>query len=308
MGVALRVDGGRGGGQSCLGWSMEIFARLQSEGFVVVPGLLSRSVVVSARKNLTRYYPAPAELRATPERYAELLAEIDNLKHEFPFAGDALNDLATDPKIARIVTELLGTDDIRLSQAAIWAKYAGFGSDYEQELHADFEGNTLVIPRDDGDFRQVNLILYLTDVTADLGPTRLVPLKHTRSNPLWPPWRPRDRYPALYKHERPVLARAGDVLVFGMSVFHRASPITATEGCRLTLHLVYRAGRHGFQGYQLWSKQGEDPHLSRFLQRATVEQRSLLGFPKPGDAYWNAETLQAVALRYPRMDLAAYRI
>ena len=52
-----------------------------------------------------------------------------------------------------------------LSQAAIWAKYAGTG-DFEQGLHLDYQGNTLVVPRDDGDFRQVNMILYYTDVGA----------------------------------------------------------------------------------------------------------------------------------------------
>ena len=39
----------------------------------------------------------------------------------------------------------------------------------------------------------------------------------------------------------------------------------------------------------------------------TPRQREVLGFPRPGDEYWTDETLEAVALRYPRMDMAPYR-
>ena len=35
-------------------------------------------------------------------------------------------------------------------------------------------------------------------------------------------------------------------------------------------------------------------------------QREVLGFPKAGDPYWNEETLAAVKLRYPGMDIAIY--
>ena len=78
----------------------------------------------------------------------------------------ALNDVSTHPEIISFVERLLGTTDVLLSQAAIWAKYAGTG-DFEQGLHLDYQGNTLVVPRDDGDYRQVNMILYYSDVRGD---------------------------------------------------------------------------------------------------------------------------------------------
>jgi hypothetical protein len=70
---------------------------------------------------------------------------------------------------------------------------------------------------------------------------------------------------------------------------------------------VYRAARHNFQGYHLWAQQGENPELAKFIQRATPRQREVLGFPKPDDPYWNDQTLAAVALRYPAMDMTPYR-
>jgi hypothetical protein len=193
-----------------------------------------------------------------------------------------------------------------LSQAAIWAKYAETGGDFEQGLHLDYQGNTLVVPRDDGDYRQVNMILYYSEVTEEMGPTYVVSQERTRDLPLWPTHRTRKRSAELYQHERPVLANPGDLLIFGMRTWHRASQITAETGVRLSHHLVYRSARQGFQGYHLWSRLGENEHLQRFIQRATPRQREVLGFPKPGDPYWNAETLAAVKLRYPAMDMTPY--
>ena len=36
-------------------------------------------------------------------------------------------------------------------------------------------------------------------------------------------------------------------------------------------------------------------------------QREAVGFPPPGSEYWTEETLAAVAMRYPKMDMAPYR-
>jgi hypothetical protein len=280
--------------------------QLRTRGFAIVPDFLTPPELQSARANLLRYYPTPEELAATPERYGTLLDEPESLQREFPFAGDALNFISTHPEIVSFVERALGTPNVLLSQAAIWAKYAGTGS-FDQGMHLDYQGNTLVVPRDDGDYRQVNMILYYTEVTAEMGPTCVVPIEQTRDLPLWPPFRPRKKNPELYKLERPVLASPGTLLIFGMRTFHRASEMLADEGVRFSHHLVYRAARHAFQGYHQWSSQGEEPDLQRFIESATPRQRELLGFPRPGDDYWTEETIQAVSLRYPRMDMRPYR-
>ena len=279
---------------------------LLKHGYVLVPGFLSVTELAAARENFMRYYPSWDELAATPERYSALLDEPDATQTEFPFAGNALNDISTHPEIASLVEHLLGTPDVLLSQSAIWAKYAG-GADYEQGLHLDYQGNTLVVPRDDGDYRQVNMILYYSDVTEDLGPTMVVSQQHTKDLPLWPAFKARKKHADLYKLEQPILASAGSLLIFSMRTFHRASSITADAGARFSHHLVYRAARHNFQGYHHWPRHGEDPNLQSFIERATPRQREVLGFPRPGDPYWTAETLGAVALRYPRMDMTIYR-
>jgi phytanoyl-CoA dioxygenase PhyH len=203
------------------------------------------------------------------------------------------------------VQTLLGTREVMLSQSAIWAKYAGTG-DFDQGLHLDYQGNTLLVPRDDGDFRQVNMILYYTDVPQDLGPTYVASQEKTHDLPIWPTHRPRKKNAHLYELERPVLANAGDLLIFSMRTWHRASDITADTGVRFTQHFIWRAAKHAFQGFHQWSSQGENAELERFITRATPGQREVLGFPPPGHAYWNEETLAAVKLRYPNIDVTPY--
>jgi ectoine hydroxylase-related dioxygenase (phytanoyl-CoA dioxygenase family) len=274
-------------------------------GYVMVPEFLTPDELAAAMANLLQYFPTADELTATPQRYGAIYDDPEHLQVEFPFAGEVLNDISTHPELIGFVERMLGTREVLLSQAAIWAKYAGTG-DFDQGLHLDYQGNTLVVPRDDGDFRQINMILYYTDVTPELGPTYVVSQEKTRDLPLWPTHRPAKKNAELYKHERPVLAKAGDLLVFSMRTWHRASDMTADFGVRFSHHFVWRAAAHAFQGYHQWSSRGENPEMQRFIERATPRQREVVGFPPPGHAYWTDETLQAVRLRYPKMDLKPY--
>lgn len=279
---------------------------LLRHGYAVVPQFLTAAELARARKGMSSYFPSPEELAATPQRYAGLINEIDFLQREFPFTDDALCDIAVHPDILDFVERALGTTDIMLARGALWSKYAGYG-DYDQPMHCDYQGNTLVYPREDGDYRMVNIILYYTDVTPKHGPTRVVSQELTRGGSLWPPFRSREEYPELYEKEKRVLVKAGGMLIFGMQTFHRGSAMTAPSGVRWTQHLVYRARRHQFCGYQAWPSFGEQHEMERFLTRASVRQRCVLGFPAPGNEYWTPQTLKGMAQRYPQMDLTPYR-
>ncbi len=280
---------------------------LHKDGYTIVPNFLGAEELAAAKENFLQYFPSAEELRDKPQRFGSILEDPEHQQGEFPFAGDALNQISTHCEIIHLVERLLGTKEVLLSQAAIWAKYAGTG-DFEQGLHLDYQGNTLVVPRDDGAFRQVNMILYYTDVGEELGPTYVVSQEKTREIPLWPTHRPRKKNAELYQHERPVLANAGDLLIFSMRTWHRASNITADFGARFSHHLVWRAAQYGFQGYHQWSRHGENTELERFIEKSNAGgQREVLGFPAVGHEYWNAETLAAVKLRYPKMDMKPYQ-
>ncbi len=276
-----------------------------THGYAIVPAFLTSAELAAARRNMSRYFPTAEELAATPERFGGIMEDPEHLQIEFPFAGDALNDIATHPELISLVERVLEERDVLLSQAAIWAKYAGTG-DFDQGMHLDYQGNSLVVPRDDGAFRQVNMILYYTDVTEEMGPTCVVSKQHTKRLPLWPTFRTRKKDPQIYKHEMPVIVSAGALLIFGMTTFHRASTMTADFGVRFSQHLVYRAAKYNFQGYHHWAHFGERAELGSFIERTTPRQREVLGFPPTGHEYWNKETLAAVALRYPKMDMTPY--
>jgi hypothetical protein len=278
---------------------------LIEHGYVLVPDFLTSVEVEAARSDMLRYFPAPHELELTPHRYGWIFEDPEHLQIEFPFDADTINHNSAHPDIIDLVDRLLGTREILLSQSAIWAKYAGTGS-FAQTMHLDYEGNTLVVPRDDGPFRQVNLILYYSDVTDALGPTYVVPHDLTATLDIWPPFRPKKKWPHLYALEKPILAPAGSLLIFGMRTFHRAGEIAADSGARFTQHLVYRSSLCPFNGYHQYSHFGEKPEMKRFIEKATPRQREMLGFPPPGHPYWNADTLAGVAQRYSKMDMVPY--
>ncbi len=276
--------------------------QLLRHGYAIVPNFLTATELAAAKANMLRYFPSAEEFEATPERYASITEDPEHLQVEFPFAGETLNDITTHPEIVSFVERLLGTQNVMLSQSAIWAKYAGTG-DFEQGLHLDYQGNTLVVPRDDGAYRQVNMILYYSDVDNELGPTHVVSQEKTKDLPLWPTHRTRKKDSALYKLEKPVLAQAGDLFIFSMRTWHRASDLIADRGVRFSHHFVYRSADHPFQGFNQYSAMGEKAELQSFIARATPRQREVLGFPRMDSAYWNEETRAAVKLRYPGIKL-----
>lgn len=279
---------------------------LAARGYALVPNVLSRREIKAAVTDMLGYFPSARELHATPHRYGEMMEQSAYLQVEFPFAGDALNHVATHPALADAARRHIGTRDIVLSQSAIWAKYADTDT-YGSDLHVDFEGNTLVVPSERDDYCQLNVILYYTDVTADRGPTFVVPTDHSRDEPLWPPHRTEEQSPELYANEVPIECAAGSALLFTMSTFHRASPVLDPLTARFSHHFVFRSARHAFAGYHLWSRFGERAEMRQFITRASPEQRTLIGFPPPGDDYWNSDTLAGVAQRYPGMDTQPYR-
>lgn len=70
---------------------------------------------------------------------------------EFPYESVAMNDLSLHHRILRAVKQLLGQDDIRLTQADIWAKKSNqVGKDAfnncDQRMHIDYPNHTLVHP------------------------------------------------------------------------------------------------------------------------------------------------------------------
>jgi ectoine hydroxylase-related dioxygenase (phytanoyl-CoA dioxygenase family) len=279
----------------------EHVAHWKEHGFVIVEGFLDDDELAAARAGFARHYPTWEEYRDAPDRYRTLGGW-----REFPFADTALNNITTHPALIDFVSSTLGTDDVLITQALLWAKYAGVG-DWDQRHHMDYGNNTLVVPRDDGEYRQVPMILYYTDVTLDLGPTCVVSQQVRADRPLWPLSVAREDGPELYEHEVPVAVPAGSLMLYTMQTFHRGTAMTAAEGARFSHHIVWRRAGFEWMGWRAFPREGNDPNMAAWLEQATPRQRSVVGFPPPGHPYWTDETVAGVAARYPGMDMSPYR-
>ena len=185
----------------------------------------------------------------------------------------------------------------------LWAKYGG-AANYDQPLHRDFGSHSLVVPRPDRRYQQLTSFIYLSDVTDEDGPTRIVPYDRGQGRPVHSPVsrvRCARRRRGVAPSDRP-----GSLLVYRTDILHRGSNITGTGRSRFSLLADYQVRGTTWGGKMAWPKQSPQ-RWAKLIPQCTVRERDLFGFPRPGDPYWNDQTLADVALRYPGMDLTTYR-
>lgn len=288
----------------------EYFDRFFTDGYVLVPDFLQKEELERCRQEVLRYFPTGEEMSAQPERFTTLRKSAG-----FPFAGPTLNHVATHPDIIDFVERVLGTPDIRLGDSILQAKYGpDLSPSKDQRLHNDAWGrNTLVPPRSDGAFGRVVGIVYYTDVHADHAPTHVVHRKHSEDVPLlsttgYSAYDPAE-FPQLYAAQEPVTAAAGSLLLFTGRTVHRGSALHAPGAHRFAHFVNYHSTASGWLDTQTWSGSPASPNgpaVREFMESATPRQRSLLGFPAPGDPYWTEDVLGRTAELYPGMDLAPY--
>ncbi|MGB0111817.1 MAG: phytanoyl-CoA dioxygenase family protein [Ilumatobacteraceae bacterium] len=298
-------------------------AEWNDAGVVVLPAFLDGTDLAGAVAELPTMFPTGPEFHQQideerNERFRDEFAGIDS----FPFAGSALSVLSVHPKLISLARSLLRVDDLRVYSIEAWAKYTG-AADYEQPLHRDYLNHTLLVPSDDPRFRQVEMFVYLVDVPAELGAPAFVAQAVTPDVPALPNWYPRvdtepdadnpawtstAGRPDLYDAEMVASGPAGTVVAYTTSTFHRGRQLTEPEGARFTIHVNFRPAQADWAARRSWVEESLDPNWQTFLAAASPDQLSLFGFPPPGHPYWSEQTLAGVALRYPRLDLAPWRL
>lgn len=274
----------------------------REHGYVFVRDFLAEDELKAARAGAETYFPTSEEFAATPRRFGHLTKGMN--VETFPVGHPGLVDVIFHPGLVAAARELLGTDAVLLSQATLMAKYAGT-ADLDQPHHLDYPNNMLLVP-DDGEFNMIIGIVYLTDVTAGLGPTCVVSKQVTGSG-LWPPIFTRQERPEWFEAEEAAIVPAGTLLLYNVRTFHRGTAFTSPTGARFTQHTVFQSRENAWSGWRDWPKFGHSEVFYDFIQKAALEQRSILGFPPPGHRYWTPATLAAMADRYPNMDLEPYR-
>jgi hypothetical protein len=276
---------------------------VRERGFALVEGFLTPGELQVAQDALWLHFPKPAEYFADPARYAHYGASQFAGVEEFPYRSFDLNRLAFHPDLVDAAARYLGTTELHLYKVELWAKYAG-AIDYDQPLHRDYGSHSLVVPRVDGRYQQLTTFLFLSDVTEADGPTRIVPNERGKAVPFTPLY---FEPGGLAEAEVPATGAAGSLLVYRTDILHRGSNFTAPGRSRFSLLADYQARGTTWGGKMAWPKQSPQ-RWAKLIPQCTVRERDLFGFPRPGDAYWNEQTIADVAQRYPGIDMSPYAV
>ena len=275
---------------------------VRDRGFTIVEGFLTDDELQAAREALWLHFPKPDEYFADPSQHPRFsLSQFAGVE-EFPYRSWDLNRLAFHPDLVDAAERVLGTRELHLYKVELWAKFAG-AIDYDQPLHRDYGSHSLVVPRRDGAYQQMTTFIFLSDVTDEDGPTRIVPFEHSRDVPFTPLY---GEFRSLAEFEVPAIGPAGSLLVYRTDVLHRGSNFTAAGRARYSLLADYQARGSTWGGKMSWPKQSPE-RWAKLMPQCSVRERDLFGFPRPGDRYWNEQTLADVAARYPGMDMTPYR-
>ena len=317
-------------------------ASWRERGFALVDGVFPEALLQRVVADANAVFPAAGSPEA--ERWHDFGS---GGRMAFPSRSEAMNEATLHPRLIAAVAQLLGTRpaELRLTQSDLWPKYGrekregGDRDNDDQRIHLDYPNHTLTHPPSWSDPEAVEVLLYLSAWCESGGATRVVPRRGPEDPAYeWPmtrtpgvgtlDWK-NDRASAeaylreaapevarfrdehLYAREREVRFSAGTVLFYRHDTWHRGTPLEPGSR-RLAQNLTFRKAPSEWistlQPGWAWAMYRPGRSMERLVATATVEQRCVLGFPPPGHAYWNEQTLAAVEARYGPlgMDLTPY--
>jgi hypothetical protein len=296
----------------------EAITAWREDGFVVLPGFIPADEMAPAVSELGLLFPSAEGFHdgTDPRRNRFVGGQFAGIDY-FPFVSTEISLLVAHERILNLAETLLG-EGVRLSGAEAWAKFAG-ASDYDQDLHRDYPGHTLLVPSTADGYRQLEMFVYLADVPEEFGPAHLVSRKHTAELPavparyLRPGRQSTNRFELegdnswLYDVEVSAAGPAGTVVAFEIGTVHRGTAMTGDRGARYTMHLNFRPPGVDWGQRRGWAYVAAGEPWHHFVERATPRQLQIFGFPPPGHPYWTPETLAGMGMRYPGLDLTLWR-
>ena len=265
----------------------------------------------------------------------------------FPDQDAGFNRLSLHPHLLEASSRLLEVpiSELRLSQSDLWPKYGRVPGDrgdfdnQDQRMHLDYPNHTLTHPAAWNKAEAVEIIVYLCDETEVGGATAVVPRQGSDdtaySSPMVNtpgvsdiPWiNDRKRAEAWFMQNRPAVAefrrelyerevyakyREGSVLLYRHDTWHRGTSLLP-GALRLAQNLTFRRADASWistlhPGWA-WAMYKPDQRMERLIAETTPEARSVLGFPAPGDSYWDSAKIDAVEARYGALgfDATPYR-
>ena len=285
-------------------------AHYREHGFAIVEGFLTDAELAGALDDFEATVPGWVDYvanpsRPRPESWDKPYPGQRGIPH-FPYAGDTLNALSLHAELRRFAAVNAGGQAIYCEQSHLTYKGQGSRGDREQHMHCDYVNHTLAYPPAGPEYWQTAYIYYFSDVEEGLAPTAICSHTHTPERILWPPAYSPEARPELYEHEQLVTVKAGSLLCYSMRVYHRGTAFQRPGG-RLGMFVTYAPMAAKWLGIVGWAQEGVRREFTEWIERATVAERSSLGFPAPGDPYWTDETIAGVGARFANMDMSPYR-
>jgi Phytanoyl-CoA dioxygenase (PhyH) len=278
-------------------------------GWCVAPAALPVDDLAAAQKAADYLFPTAEEMDSgvENERTNPWRTTFDARWPEFPYGSQSLNRLTFHPVVLAIAESFLGTTDLRLYMSLITAKYANQSSDYNQLLHADFPNHSILVPQRSERYPQLELFIYLTDVSEANGATRMVSRRRTAEIPVEQHTLTYTDYAALYDDLGIASGPAGSIVAYRPDVYHRSVDIVTPGARRVMMHVSYRLAAAEWGQYQAWAFKGFSAEWHNFVQASGPTELALVGFPPPGHPYWDEGSIDRVNARYPGLDMAPWK-
>ncbi len=299
----------------------------REDGWVLLEGLVGTEEIDALTADLRGIFPDAEELHADPhgvtERWLGRPVKPKEVfvwpeegpgfrpdQHQwaavFPFPGaEALNRICVHPSVVDFAERALGNADIRLYQAQASAKYAGV-TNYEQPMHID-RNHSWLPPGSGSPWWNLEGFLYLTDVTPDDNPTRLVTVRDSAhiDSPygvVMP-----NMEPGVYEAERPAPGVRGSYLAYRSDCWHRGAPFGSGTGARMVLALAFKNAGVEWIAYDVQQSRSTGIEWTVFVEGSTPRELALFGWPEPGHPVWTERLLAQTQQRYPQLDLGPWR-
>jgi len=90
-------------------------------------------------------------------------------------------------------------------------------------------------------------------------------------------------------------------------VWHRGTDFGRSDASRFVLVVAFRTAGADWFGYDAFPRLGNDRTFQSFVAGKSPEDLALFGIPRPGHAFWNEETVDAMAAKYPGLDVSPWR-
>ena len=299
----------------------------REDGWVLLEGLIGTEEIDALTEDLREIFPSAEDLHADPDGVTErwlghpvqpkevfvcpdegpgFRPDQQRWAAAFPFAGTgALNRMCVHPSIVDFAERALDNNEIRLYQAHLSAKYAGV-TNYEQPMHVD-RNHSWLPAGSESPWWNLEGFLYLTDVTDDDNPTRLVTVGETvHIDSPYGVVMP-NMEPGVYSAERPAPGVRGSYLAYRSDTWHRGAPFGSGTGARVVLAVAFKNAAVEWIGYDAQQSRSTGIEWTVFVESSTPRELALFGWPPPGHPVWDERLVERTQERYPALDLGPWR-